>query len=283
MKSHFFLLVFGLLIVGCSSDDDSGSGDNSPSGNYFPSSLDDSWTYAVENTSTTNPEANFNETDVVTINSVTDNSFTIEVNDGTTPANGTMNTIFGTGTFTKSNTSLEYNGDLAFLSDIDIIPDADIALTDFVLYDTNATANTQLDTSGDSFTQDIDLNGETVPMTITYQISNTHITNLSSLTVNNKTYTNVIQAEIKVNLSISAVINFGFPITQPILDPQDVLIINHYYAENVGLIKADSDQSFEINAAFVTLLNTLGATVDFPTNGSSVNIQELDGYTLSED
>ncbi|NRD23718.1 hypothetical protein HNV10_10725 [Winogradskyella litoriviva] len=278
MKSNLFILVFGFLILGCSSDD---SNNTTSDGNYFPIVLDNTWNYSVENTSESNPELNFSATDVVTINSVTDNMFTMEVNNGTTPANGTMNTFFSSGTFTKLNSTLVYNGDLEILSETDALPIPDINLYNFTLYDTNANSNTQLYSDTNSFTEDVDFNGQILPITTTYQITNTHLNNLSSLTVNETTYTNIIQTEIKVNLEVSTEIDLGFPISQSILDAQDILVINNYYAEDIGLIKSDANQSFQLNAAFISLITTFGGTLDFPTNSSVDNIQELESYSIN--
>ncbi|MFK7833745.1 MAG: hypothetical protein AB8B52_10745 [Winogradskyella sp.] len=282
MKSYMLLLICSLLMVSCSSDD-SETDNGIISGDYFPSSLDDSWTYNVENNSTTNPEFNFMATDVVTINSATGNTFTLQVNDDTAPANGTMNSIFSTGIFTKTNSTLNYTGDLSALGALDILPESDIALTDFVLYDLNAAANTELYSTEDSFTQDLDFDGQTLPITTAYDITNTHVANLNELTVNDVTYTNVIHTEIRANLEISTVITIIIPITQAILESQDVLILNNYYAENVGLIKSDANQSFTISPTFLPFLNASGAGGEFPTSASVDNIQELESYIVSED
>lgn len=278
MKSNLFILVFGLFILGCSSDD---SNNETSDGIYFPSSLNDTWTYTVENTSESNPEFNFSATDIVTINSVTDNMFTMEVNNGTAPANGTMNSFFSSGIFTKSNSNLLYNGDFEILSETDDLPIPDINLTDFTLYDTNASSNTQLYSNTNSFTEDVDFNGQILPITTTYQISNTHLNNLSSLTVNDTTYNNILHTEIIVNLEVTTVIDIGFSFSQSILDTQDILVINNYYAENIGLIKSDAHQSFELNAAFISLITNFGGTLDFPTNSSVVNTQELESYIIN--
>ncbi|MUU77009.1 hypothetical protein [Winogradskyella endarachnes] len=278
MKFNLFILVFSLLMFECSSDD---TNNETSDGIYFPIGLDNTWNYSVENTSESNPELNFSATDVVTINSVADNMFTMTVNNGTAPANGTMNTFFGSGTFITSNSTLLYNGDFEILSETEELPIPDINLTDFTLYDTNASLDTQLYSDTNSFTEDVDLNGQILPITTTYQITNTYLNNLSSLTVNETTYTNVIHTEIKVNIEVSTVIDIGFPISQSILDAQDILVINNYYAEDIGLIKSDANQSFQLNEQFLTLMTTFGGSLDFPSNISVYNSQELESYIFN--
>ena len=98
------------------------------------------------------------------------------------------------------------------------------------------------------------------------------------MNVNEFEYNDIIQTEIKLNLSVSAVFDLGIPITQSILNTQDVLVINNYYAKDVGLIKSVAIQEFTLNPTFITLLNTLGIDIDFPTSLEVENTQNLDSY-----
>lgn len=281
LKSLFSILGL-LIIVSCSSDDDSNMQTDPISGNYFPSNADDTWVYNVENTSTSNPELEFTGTDLVTINSVNGNSYTIEVNNGTFPPNGTMNSILNSGTLTKTESTLEFDGELPLLNQLDIISNTDITLTDFVVYDLNADSNSELISISNTISEDIDLEGTIIPITILYTITNTKKPNLNSLTVDGEVFNSVIQTEINLNLTVSATINIlGNSTTQELLEAQDVLTITNYFAEDIGLIKSEANQSFQLNEDLINLLALGGISIDFPTNGSVDNVQEIDSYILN--
>ena len=271
----FCLIVF--LFNSCSTDDSTSNNQINSAVDYFPNEIGNIWNYNVENISQSNPELNTNTVDVVSIESSNESSFSLDVNNGEI-ANGTTNSIFSNGTFLVNTETLIFNGDLSLLSGLEIFQDFEIAFTDFVVYDINAALNTELYFSEDTIEQEVDLGEQVIPFLLEYNLSNTHITYLNSLNVNEFEYNDIIQTEIKLNLSVSAVFDLGIPITQSILNTQDVLVINNYYAKDVGLIKSVAIQEFTLNPTFITLLNTLGIDIDFPTSLEVENTQNLDSY-----
>lgn len=282
MKINYTLFAFALLFLACSSEDTDNT-NNTIVGDYFPSNLNDTWTYAVENNSTTNPEYNYSETDIGVINTASNSTFTLQFNGGNNaPIYGTSNSIFSNGTFTKTESTLTFDGDITLLANLGLPSTQSITLDNFLVYDLNAQPEAELAITQNTINEDLELDGLTIPLTIAYQVSNTNKSTLASLTINGTTYNNVIRTNIKVNLSILGTITvLGIPSTQSILDAQDVLVIDHYYAKDIGLIKSTATQGYTLNPAFLTLLQTAGTTVDFPTNVSFNNTQDLTNYSVS--
>ena len=109
-------LIFSL--VSCSSSDDPNDGDTAITGNYFPSSSGDFWNYNVVNTDVNNPAGNFNATDLLTVASANGNGFTLDVNNNTSPANGTLNALLVNGTLNRTEDKLTFNGNLQLPAEI---------------------------------------------------------------------------------------------------------------------------------------------------------------------
>lgn len=288
MKSLYFVLLISIFTFSCSSDDSTDSTEmgntNVPVGDYFPVATSNSWTYSVVNTSPTNPEFDYNETDIVTINSNTTNSFTIDVNAPTDTAFGTVNSIFNSGSMTKSNTSLTYTGEVGLFSELESVSNTSATLTDFSVYDIDASDNSTLDTVSDTFTQNENFDGIEVPVTSNYTITSTKVASLNTLSVNNISYTDVVHAKIMVNLSVVASIDLGGGIISDIniLNPQNVVVIDSYFAKDIGLIKSVAVQSFTVNNGFIQILGLIGITDDFATSGSVTNTQDITSYNISE-
>ncbi|TYB76620.1 hypothetical protein ES677_06490 [Bizionia gelidisalsuginis] len=278
-KTHYFILFIALFLATSCSDDDNTTVDTTENssiyGNYFPTFLDSYWNYTVEAQSsiTTDPIIS---TDELTVESINNNNFTLTANDGL-PANGTMSGILVSGTLTSSNTTLSLNGTLELPAGITDLIDFDIALNSAILYDINASNNTNLFSVSEQVTQDI----QGFPVTINYDVNTKSLGFYNSVTVNDETYTNVVATEIVLSLGAATSIDFGgIPINVAILAPQDLFVVTSYYAENVGLIKAESYFNYEINATAIAALANSGIDLGIPATGSSNNIQELIGFGL---
>ena len=279
---YFVILLVSALTFSCSSDDSNGGQSEPLTGDFFPSILDNIWTYDVNNASTSNPELNFDETDVVSVSSVNGDSYTLEVNNGAAPANGSVNAILSSGTLTKTESTLDFSGDIDILDQLGFTIDIDTpTLTDFTLYDLNADVDAEIANESQTTTNDVTLDGTTLPITITYVVTNTAKQTLSSLTVDGETFENVVNTEIKLNLAVSTTIDIlGNPTTQFLLAPQDVAVIDNFYAEDIGLVRAVTNQMYNLNPTVITLLELGGVNLDIPNSASLVNTQDLTGYVL---
>ena len=269
------LLLFCLLLWNCSEDDT--SSEDTPNetftGNFFPLTTNNEWRYEVNNTDNDTNTTETNE-DVLTVESESSNGFTLTANNGTV-AYGTMSNILTTGELTRTETTLATNGSLSLpINGLDFSIDFNNAL----LYDTQASLNTELSSQTDSFTQDL----QGFPITITYELTSTQLENLNNLSVLNTNYDTVTSANITLRLSVSTTVTVGgFSQTLSLIDMQDVMSVDAFYAKNVGLISADAQIGYTLNANTLTLLELAGIELtNLPTSMSVTNTQELTTYTL---
>jgi hypothetical protein len=276
---YFALSLF--LIVSCSSSDDSGDPAEPIVGNYYPSDANNTWIYNVENSSADDPTLNATGVDLVTV-SASGNPFTIDVNSDTTPTNGLMNGILNSGALSRSASALGLNGFIDLPAELAILSSSSLNLTNFVLYDLNASTNQQLSVIDDVIVDTIDLNGSMIPISAVYRITSTKRNDLNSLTVDSDVFNNVISSEITVNLTVTATIDIaGSSTTVTVINNQDVLTITNFFSEDIGLIQSEATQSYTLDPAFVNLLAVVNVTLDFPTSLTVDNVQELDAFTVN--
>ncbi|AUC76369.1 hypothetical protein [Olleya sp. Bg11-27] len=273
------LVILCLTVFNCSDDDinDSVSQEQQQqfSGDFFPLTVNDSWNYAILNTNNDTNETIASE-DVLMVDNETNTGFTLSVNQGT-PANGTMSGILTSGELTRTETTLATHGVIGL--PIDGF-DFQIELENALLYNTQANNGAQLAIKTGTFTQDL----QGYPITISYTLTSTQLENLDHLTVDNTIYDSITSANISLDLNATTQISvFGITQEISIIDTQEVLSINSFYAKNVGLIKAESDSGYSLNATTVSLLQQ--AEVDLsmlPTTLSVTNTQILTSYSITE-
>lgn len=281
-----YLRILSILCIGilffasCSSDDDNGQTNNEPlAGNYFPSAATNIWTYEVDNTNDNNPEFNFtDETDFVVIETSTGNSFTLKVNNGGAP-NGIMNGFLSNGTLLRGDSTLSYSGNLELPEEFDDFTDETIMLQNFKLYDLNASNNELLDEITNSVVEDLDLNGTIVPLTIEYGVSSEKISLMNSMSVSGTSYSNVIHSRFKLNMNLFVSVDIlggNNPTDYSIIENQDILVIDSYFAEDIGLIKAQAVYSYQLEQQFIDLLALIPNEIDIPESANVVNVQDLD-------
>jgi len=272
------LLFLGLVLISCSSDDDSGS--TPPvNGDYFPATIGDLWIYNVVNENRDDPSFDFTATDLLTVNSATASNFTVEANSGISPAAGSMNSFLTNGTLSKTDDMLLFTGDLELPEAFAGFSDETISLTDVALYDLNSD-NGELSNTPGTIIQDLDIGGTIFPLTIEYTFITSKLSSGSTITVDGTEYNNVIKGNLKLEVTVTATVEILGAVS--ILGTQDVLSIDYYFAENIGLIKADAVQGYEVESTFIDLLEFSGVNLDIPTSISVTNAQELDSYVVAE-
>ena len=281
-----FALIATFLLAGCSSNDDNDGGDynNDPIiGNYFPSVANNLWIYDVENTSSTNPEIDFdNESDFLKVNTATGNTFTLQVdNNNNDIPYGTMNEILSAGTLTMGESTLSYSGSLELPDEFSQFSNQTISLQNVLLYDLNASNNSVLTEVSDTIEEQLMLAENTVPLVIDYTLTTKKISTSNSMTVSGESYSNVIKTRLELNVTIYVVI----PVlgNMNVISNQDVLVIDNYFAEDIGLIKSEAEQSYDINQAFLDVLNSFEPPIDLgiATTFQVENVQELDDYLFN--
>ncbi|MBL7560729.1 hypothetical protein JAO71_13050 [Olleya sp. YSTF-M6] len=276
-KQLITLLFLSLVIFNCS-DDNSDNTDNNEvafTGNFFPLHLDNSWTYLVTDLNNNTNETTVN-TDLLMVESESNTGYNLTVNQGDL-ANGIMSGILTSGELSLTETTLTSNGSIQ-------LPiegfDFEIEIDNALLYNTSAENETELSSQSGTFTQDI----EGYPVTINYTLSSQQLQNLESYVVNTIDYQTVTSAKIALNLSASiTVTQFGISQSLPIVDSQEVLSIVSHYAKDIGLIQAEANISFSLNATILALLQQSGMDLStLPTSLSATNTQILTDFNITE-
>ncbi|WP_397362697.1 hypothetical protein [Olleya sp. R77988] len=272
------ILIISILLFSCddeSTQETDGTEQQEYNGNFFPLTVADTWNYDVENTDNSTNDVTPSQ-DVLTVESESTTGFTLSVNQGGV-ANGTMSGILTSGELTRTETTLAANGTIGL--PIDGF-DFEIQLDNALLYNTQANNGQQLSEKTGTFSQDL----QGYPISIDYTLKSKQLENLSSLTVDGTIYDIVTSANITLELSVYTEISVGgFTQVISILDPQEVLSVDSFYAKNIGLINAEADSGYTLNPNTVSILQQLGVDLSMlPTSLSVTNTQVLTSYTITE-
>jgi len=275
LTQSILLLFLSLFLFNCSDDSDDSEINNQIqfSGEFLPLSIDNQWNYDVENTNNNTNETT-NSQDVLKVESENASGYSLSVNDNGV-ANGTMSGILTTGDLSLTETTLVSNGTIGL--PIDGF-DFNIVLENPLLYNTEAPNGEILYTQSGTFTQDF----QGYPITINYSLFSTQLENLENMEVLGANFDTVTSANISLELSVSTEVSvFGLTQTISLLDTQNVLSVDAFYAKDIGLITANANIGYSLNENTVTILQQLGVDLNMlPTNTSILNTQELISYTL---
>ena len=280
MKPLKLTLLFAICIVifNCSSsdlDDNNGLTQQQFTGDFFPLNMGNTWDYDVQNTDNDTNQT-VTSTDFIEVESQTNTGFSLSVNQNGIP-NGIMSGILTSGALIRTETTLISNGTVEL--PIDGF-DLQIELENALLYNTQAANGELLSTQSGVFTQDF----EEYTITINYTLTSTQLANLETLTVDNTTYNSITSANINLTLSVTTEVTFGITQTIPILDDTTpVLSVNSYYAEDIGLVKAEATSGYTLNANTVSILEGIGVDLSqLPTSLSVLNNQTLISYSVTQ-
>jgi hypothetical protein len=97
------------------------------------------------------------------------------------------------------------------------------------------------------------------------------------MSVNGTAYTDVIHSQLLITASITTDITIvGFTQEIPLLAPQEVIVIDNYWAKDIGLIKSDSQLDYSLED-----FSALGVTLPVPQSASILTEQDLTAYTIN--
>ena len=281
LKSILFL--FALSIVSCSNetyedeDIDVTDPETSPT-TYVPNTLGDYWVYDVERTSPDIPEMNFTGSDSLYIATSTGTTFTYKVNNDMA-ALGTMNTLLVNGSLSKTSTTLDYTGSLDLQIDLPITEMPTIE--NLKLMDLEASNGEILSDFSNSFSESLDIQGTAIPIEINYALTTSKENFYPTTTLNGMAYSNIFEATLKLNISVTGTITvFGISQAIDIIQPQDVMTVRYYYGGNIGLIRAETTQGFELSSEISLLLEQLGET-DFTMSAQTIGVEELRDFRVN--
>ncbi|NHM03713.1 hypothetical protein [Flavobacterium celericrescens] len=262
MKKSAFLvtLLTSILFISCSSDD-SGTGSNFET----PLTIGNYWTYDVEGQAGITRDSLYISNDTV-IGSNTYKKFKTENNIAT----GFYSSALRNNGVRESNGKLKLSGDLSLASGQTLPIAVDLTLSDFVIFNKNASNNQALNSSPKTGTIQQTVSG--YPLNINYSLQSYGGETLTSFTSpNGDVYTDVKTTKIKLNVEITTTIS-GFPITA--LAAQDVLVSTQYLADGIGVVYTNTVTSYSLNSLVATQLG-------IPATSSQTQEEFLDTYLVN--
>lgn len=253
-------------------DSDDGS---TPETSYLALVIDNTWTYNVTTDDNTNPPTN--STDEI----IVDETTTLNTKDyyGMSSSNGstgTMTQLFDANYFRVENGISYMQGEfilpLSNLGGTDIT----IALDDAKLIDESQPSGTTLTSITDNSSQNIG----GFNLDINYTLKTIQRETLTSHTVGATTYNDIIKSDIILTVKVTTDVEVipGFPpVTITLLNTQDLLTLNNFYANRVGLIDSDSVFTYTLED-----LSAFPATIPFPETATINTTQEITSYIVAD-
>lgn len=276
MKTIKLTLLALSIVLGfsaCSSDDDNNNNNNNTDGStvIFPLNSNNYWKYDVVATNTQFTD-DFNGTDSLYVNNANGNNYSLNANDNGI-ANGIMSSILTSGELTASEQDLTINGTLQL--PLAGFVDFTIPLDNVKLYDIQANNNSTLSSVTDSFEQEI----QGFPMTFDYTAEIIQVATYESMQLNGENYNNVTETRLTLDVEVSTVL-VGQQLNM--LNNQEVMAVTAYYANEIGLVRAEADINYEMSQNFISAVELLGGELPIPTSSSGTNVQELTDYFVEE-
>lgn len=256
--THFSLICLIALPFACSDDDTS----NSEIKFSTPLTTGNYWIYDVEGETGTSRDSLFIANDT-TIGSNVYKKFKTKNNNAT----GFYSSSLRNNGLRALNGKLLLSGDLSLSSGQNFIINLDLILTDFVIFNKNATNNEALNSLPKTGTTNEQFNG--YPLTINYSLQSFAGESLETYTSTDGTiYNNVKITIIKLNASITTIIS-GLSI--PVLTNQEVLVSTQYIADGIGIVHTNTTTSYNLNALAASELG-------IPSSDSQTTKEFLDTY-----
>ena len=278
---HLFLFLVLFIFFSCSSEDNE-SETTDPvltASDFSPNSEGSYWVYNVDSTSSDLPEMDFSSIDSLYIVSTSNAAYTLEANNGI-GADGSMNSILTSGSLSTTDTTLIYSGALDL--PIDIVVDQALEISDLILIDLEADNGSVLSTIEGAFTETIDIQGSMIPINVNFELFSAKEDLYDSKIVNGVSYTNVYEGTLNFNLSVTGTITiFGFGQNINIIESQNILSIKYYYGANLGLLRAESEQGFELAPEVIALIDQTSGGNEFPSSATVTGVEALINYVIN--
>jgi hypothetical protein len=258
-----FTIIFITILASCTTDN---SISTNPETNYIPLTNGNFWTYNVTTNAQTLRDSLYISNDT-TINAKIYKKFKTK----NAPVGFFSNSLNKNG-LRKEGTSLLLTGTLAL--DFGVGVPINLSVTDFVVFNENATNNQQLGIVTGTINQTVG----TYPLVIDYTLKSIAIETLPTYTSNGQVYIDVKRVKTILNAKITTTVTvqgFPIPITATILDSQDVVISNQYYAKNIGMVYTNTLINYQLNAL------PGGITLPIPSSDSQTQEEFLDVYDVS--
>ena len=259
------LTILTLGLISCGDDDATPNSNNTAA--YFPLSLNSSWSYTNES------EDQISQDNMFVFGTQQENGVQYTNLDTQEEIPGSFMVGLLTQNLVRNDTGkLIVNGTFGGVP-IEGFPDISIPLNNAVLFDPNALNGTQLNIITGSFEEII----MDFPIIIEYTSITTQEQVLASYTTDTQTYTDVIQSNIVLNLEISTEVQVGgTTLSLPILSSQDVLVVENYYAANIGLVFSKET----VDYALEDLSGIPGLEIPLPEQNTSISTATLTSFEI---
>ena len=284
MKRIFALLTLVFILTGCNDEayeSDSNSSVDDPAGDFLTITPQSYWIYDVQSTSEDLPNMDFTAQDSIYVTSVYGNDVMLSANDNGM-ANGSMNGILTNGTMGVTPTSLSFSGGLELPENFsDLGLDNGLEVNDLLIFDLESENNDIMFVQEATATEVLNIQGTQIPVELDYELTTTKVNFYETMTLNGTEYNNVFEGTLNLSLGVVGTFNLGlFTQTLAIIEPQNILETSYFYAEQIGLVRAQSVQGFNLSSQFNALVELANIPFDFPTSISVENVEELSDYSI---
>jgi hypothetical protein len=197
-------------------------------------------------------------------------------------ANGSMNGILTNGTMGVTPTSLSFSGGLELPENFsDLGLDNGLEVNDLLIFDLESENNDIMFVQEATATEVLNIQGTQIPVELDYELTTTKVNFYETMTLNGTEYNNVFEGTLNLSLGVVGTFNLGlFTQTLAIIEPQNILETSYFYAEQIGLVRAQSVQGFNLSSQFNALVELANIPFDFPTSISIENVEELSDYSI---
>ncbi len=259
ISTYFKVLCAALLITACSNDD---AAVTNTTDSYLPLKVNNSWNYDITTGTMTGA-------DVLTVDAVVGTKYTCASNP--TPGNGVMTNFLTSGDLEERDGKIILNG---FFSLTELgFGDLNIDISNGTLNDQNATNGTETFTLSGTTNETID----NIPIIINYTARNVQRADIPTLSVNGVSYIGVEHSQFIINATILAPFTIaGISQNIPVMRAQDVIVIDNYWAKDVGLVKSENLLSYNLED-----FSAFGIVLPIPQSATFTSTQELTSYSLN--
>lgn len=264
MKKNALLLC--ALVVALSSCSPDNSDDTPTPSNYLPLTDASYWTYDVTGTA----EGTSGRDSIYVANDTVINTLTYKKIKARTPRVGFYANLMHQAALRKTGSKVLATGtnSFSFAGEVPI----NLAVTDFVVFDSDASENTVLDSESGTNTQTVN----NIPLTLNYTISSKAGARYPTWTDSQGTvYQDVTVSKYIISLKVTAQFE-GVPFPITVLDTQDVLVSNLFYAADIGVVTANTNIQYQLQD-----FSALGITLPIPQNGSESMLEVLDTFQIA--
>ncbi|WP_213523333.1 chorismate synthase [Nonlabens sp.] len=261
-KNIILLFCVGSLVSCDPGDDNSGSNGANTDFSYFPLAVTNSWDYDVVTGADSSSEN-------LTVASMTGNEYTLAAN----PVNavGFMTRILSGGALKADSGKLIGNGTIDF--GLQGLNNFNVIITNGTLYDQNANAGEVLYGTTGSTTQTV----QNFDLNINYEVTTVQQAPVSQMTVEGISFTDLLHSQLIITASITTDVSIsGFTQQIPLLQSQEVIVIDNYWAKDVGLVKSENQLDYTLED-----FSSLGVSLPVPQSAQILTVQSLTGHTLN--